>query len=201
MTLRIAGVRLATRARSAVADLSRRLADPRRRLDELRVGELDLRAALRPSVDQLSSAAARAFRLLALAPARPLALGAAAALLDRPPAVAEDELLRLVDVSLVGTAGPGRFQLHELIRAYGRELAERHESARERAAALARLAASSGARPRSTCGGRMWRPERWSRSAECAGAGSPLYDDRRLRAGVRSAFRAPPTAGGDRCAR
>ncbi|MEH0936678.1 hypothetical protein [Micromonospora psammae] len=147
MALRIAGVRLATRARSAVADLSRRLADPRRRLDELRVGDLDLWAALRPSVDQLSSAAARAFRLMALAPARPLALGAAAALLDRPPAVAEDELLRLVDVSLVDTAGPGRFQLHELIRAYGRELAERHESARERAAALARLAASSGARP------------------------------------------------------
>ncbi|MBF9133219.1 winged helix-turn-helix domain-containing protein [Plantactinospora sp. S1510] len=146
LALRIAGVRLTTRARSTVADLSRRLADPRRRLDELRVGDLDLRSAFRSSVDQLPAPAARAFRLLALAPEPLLGLAAAAALLDRPTTVVDEELQQLADLSLLVGVGPGQFRLHELLRLYGRELAQRDEPARDRAAALARLAAWRAAR-------------------------------------------------------
>ncbi|MFC6018215.1 BTAD domain-containing putative transcriptional regulator [Plantactinospora solaniradicis] len=146
LALRIAGVRLTTRARCTIADLSRRLADPRRRLDELRVGDLDLRAAFRPSVEQLPAPAARAFRLLALAPEPLLGLGAAAALLDRPATVVDEELQQLVDLSLLVAVGPGQFRLQELLRLYGRELAQRDEPARDRGAALARLAAWRAAR-------------------------------------------------------
>lgn len=146
LALRIAGLRLTAWTRCTLADLSRRLADPHRRLDELRVGDLDLRTAFRPSVEQLPAPAARAFRLLALAPEPLLGLGVAAALLDRPTTVVDEQLQQLVDVSLLVGVGPGQFRLHELLRLYGRELAQRDEPARDRAAALARLVAWRAAR-------------------------------------------------------
>ncbi|MEE6263148.1 BTAD domain-containing putative transcriptional regulator [Plantactinospora sonchi] len=141
LALRIVGLRLATRPHDTLTDLSRRLADPDRRLDELRVGDLDLRAAFRSSVERLPAATARTFRLLAVAPGPLPGLEAVAALLDRPVAVVDEELHQLVDAGLLPVAGPGQIRLPELLRSYGRELAQCQESVGERAAAIARLAA------------------------------------------------------------
>jgi DNA-binding SARP family transcriptional activator len=123
LALRIAGVRLTTRAAWTPADLSHRLSDPQRLLDELRVGDLDLRTAFAASVERLPTGSVRAFRLLAQSSASQLSLEAAAALLGRPLAVAEDELHRLVDASVLTAVGPAQFRLHEPLRWYGRELA------------------------------------------------------------------------------
>ncbi|WP_200212571.1 BTAD domain-containing putative transcriptional regulator [Micromonospora coerulea] len=139
MALRIAGVLLARRPGCTTAALARRLADPDQALHVLRAGDLDLRAVLGSGMAGLSAPAARAFRLVAAAPLERITVAAAGALLDHPVAETEDLLGRLADVSLLTPLDGQHFQMHRLLRAYGRELAERHEPPAARSAALRRL--------------------------------------------------------------
>nr|WP_225987174.1 BTAD domain-containing putative transcriptional regulator [Streptomyces spectabilis] len=140
LAIRIAASRLAARRTWTVSTLAAKLADERRRLDELQAGDLAVEATFELGYGQLEPAQARAFRLLGLADGPDISLTAAAAMLDLPPEDAEDLLESLVDTSLLESAAPGRYRYHDLVRLYARACAERDElPPSEREAALSRL--------------------------------------------------------------
>ncbi|MEU5809738.1 BTAD domain-containing putative transcriptional regulator [Streptomyces sp. NPDC047718] len=140
LAIRIAASRLAARRTWTVSVLAAKLADERRRLDELQAGDLAVKATFELGYGQLEPAQQRAFRLLGLADGPDVSLAAAAAVLDRPEHDTEDLLEALVDCSLLESAAPGRYRFHDLVRLYARACAERDEQpASERDAALDRL--------------------------------------------------------------
>ncbi|MEE1755772.1 AfsR/SARP family transcriptional regulator [Streptomyces sp. SP18CS02] len=140
LAIRIAASRLASRRTWTVSVLAAKLADERRRLDELQAGDLAVKATFELGYGQLEPAQARAFRLLGLADGPDISLAAAAAVLDLPPRDAEDLLESLVDTSLLESAAPGRYRYHDLVRLYARACAERDEQPPvERELALSRL--------------------------------------------------------------
>jgi len=146
LALRIAGARLAARPNWPVGTLAERLAHTQRRLDELQLDDLGVRASFRASYDALRDAgdptdrqAAEAFALLGLPDGPELSVPVAARLLDQPEPVAERVLERLAGSRLLDSPAPGRYRLHDLLRLFARELtAERHSDA-ERTAALTRV--------------------------------------------------------------
>lgn len=140
LAIRIAASRLASRRTWTVSALARKLGDERRRLDELRAGDLAVKATFELGYGQLEPQQARAFRLLGLADGPDISLAAAAAVLDLDIDDAEDLLESLVDTSLLESASPGRYRFHDLVRLYARACAERDEMPpAERDAALSRL--------------------------------------------------------------
>ena len=139
LAIRIAAARLAARRTWTVSFLARRLADERRLLDELRAGDLAVKATFELGYGQLAPEQARAFRLLALPDGPDISLEAAAAVLDLDPYDAEQLLETLVDTSLLESAAPARYRYHDLLRLYARDCAGRDETAEARAAALTRL--------------------------------------------------------------
>ncbi|MFH9422996.1 BTAD domain-containing putative transcriptional regulator [Streptomyces sp. NPDC017529] len=140
LAIRIAASRLAARRTWTVSVLARKLADERRRLDELRAGDLAVNSTFELGYKQLEPRQARAFRLLGLADGPDISLAAAAALLDMDADSAEVLLESLVDTSLLESAAPGRYRFHDLVRLYARSCAERDEQPpAEREAALSRL--------------------------------------------------------------
>ncbi|MEV6169313.1 BTAD domain-containing putative transcriptional regulator [Streptomyces sp. NPDC051954] len=140
LAIRIAASRLAARRTWTVSVLAAKLADERRRLDELQAGDLAVKATFELGYGALEPAQARAFRLLGLPDGPDISLAAAAAVLDLPVEEAEDLLESLVDTSLLESAAPGRYRYHDLVRLYARACAERDERpSSERGAALSRL--------------------------------------------------------------
>ncbi|MFF5446804.1 BTAD domain-containing putative transcriptional regulator [Streptomyces sp. NPDC012888] len=140
LAIRIAASRLAARRTWTVSVLAAKLADERRRLDELQAGDLAVKATFELGYGQLEPAQQRAFRLLGLADGPDISLSAAAAALDLPEHSTEDLLEALVDCSLLESAAPGRYRFHDLVRLYARACAERDEQPpAERDAALSRL--------------------------------------------------------------
>jgi transcriptional regulator with XRE-family HTH domain len=145
LALRIAGARLAARPSWPVRALADRLVDPRRRLDELRHGDLQVRSVLRDGYQRLRDshddndrAAAAAFPLLAQFGGRDLALEVAARLLDQPLPVAEARVERLVDARLLESTTPGRYRFQVLHRLHALELAVDTCSTGEQAVVQAR---------------------------------------------------------------
>ncbi|MFC6018236.1 ATP-binding protein [Plantactinospora solaniradicis] len=143
LAVRIAAARLATRPHHPLARLADRLSDRQRRLNELAVGDLDVRASLALSYHALEASAARALRLLAALDAPEFAAWVAAPLLD----IEVDEAEELVDIlaeayliDATGTdpAGRVRYRLHDLVRLYARERGEVEDEEGQRRAALAR---------------------------------------------------------------
>ncbi|WP_328607046.1 NB-ARC domain-containing protein [Amycolatopsis sp. NBC_00345] len=138
LAIRVAGAKLTNRPSWSLRVLADRLHDERRRLDELRVGDLAVRASVTLSYDLLPMSAAAAFRWLgALGPVQFPAWVVAAAL-GRPSA--DDVLDVLVDAHLVelvasDATGQPRYRLHDLLRVYAAELAERDGPGKTRAAA------------------------------------------------------------------
>ncbi|NGO70550.1 ATP-binding protein, partial [Streptomyces boncukensis] len=140
LAIRIAASRLASRRTWTVSVLASKLADERRRLDELQAGDLAVKATFELGYGQLDPEQARAFRLLGLAEGPDISLHAATALLDRTEEATEDLLESLVDTSLLESAAPGRYRFHDLVRLFARASAERDEQPpNEREAALSRL--------------------------------------------------------------
>ncbi|MFF4231007.1 BTAD domain-containing putative transcriptional regulator [Streptomyces sp. NPDC001820] len=140
LAIRIAASRLAARRTWTVSVLAAKLADERRRLDELQAGDLAVKATFELGYGQLEPGQARAFRLLGLADGPDISLAAAAAVLDLPLQETEDLLEALVDTSLVESAAPGRYRYHDLVRLYARACAERDEQPpQETELALTRL--------------------------------------------------------------
>ncbi|WP_434590989.1 BTAD domain-containing putative transcriptional regulator [Streptomyces sp. A5-4] len=140
LAIRIAASRLAARRTWTVSVLAAKLADERRRLDELQAGDLAVKATFELGYGQLEPQQARAFRLLGLADGPDMSLAAAAAVLDRSFQDTEDLLESLVDTSLLESAAPGRYRYHDLVRLYARSCAERDEpTPGGRDAAMSRL--------------------------------------------------------------
>ena len=142
LALRVAAELAAARPGVPLADLVAELADRQLRLDYLDAGG-DPRTAVRGvfswSYQQLSGPAARAFRLAGLHPGPDLDTRAAAALAGSTPEEACHALNELARAHLVHVVGPGRYGLHDLLRAYARELAARQDGEDECRAALTRL--------------------------------------------------------------
>ncbi len=143
LALRIAGARLAARPHWSIQQFADRLADETRRLDELSHGDMGVRASISLSYDSTSDQARRLFRLLALLEQPVFPGWMSAALLDLPPADAEDLLDDLVNAQLVEITGNGsgvhsHYRFHELIRVFARERLAAEELVAERAPALER---------------------------------------------------------------
>lgn len=141
LALRVVGRRLAARPQQSMRVLAEQLADERERLDELAVGDLDVRASIGLTYRQLDPQNAHAFRLLGLVDGPDIGLTEAAALLELPRRQAGRRLDLLVDAHLVECRDVDRYRMHDLLRAYAQErVAE--EDPEGRVAALGRLAAS-----------------------------------------------------------
>ncbi|MEU7900458.1 BTAD domain-containing putative transcriptional regulator [Nonomuraea sp. NPDC049152] len=136
LAIRIAAARLAARPNWSVATMRDRLSDERRRLAELRAGDLAIEATFSLGYEQLDAAHSRAFRLLAVPDAAGVSLHAAVALLDLPEKEAEAVCEDLVDVSMLESPSPGRYRFHDLLKIYARSRSEDHEVQRS---ALGRL--------------------------------------------------------------
>ncbi|WP_327227582.1 NB-ARC domain-containing protein [Streptomyces platensis] len=134
LAVRIAAARLASRPGWALADLVARLSE-KRRLDELRVGDLGVEATFRVGYEALGPGLAHAFRALALGSLPTFCRAAAAALLDTTDDAAEAAVEALVDAGLLEAHGEDRYRYHDLVALFARRLGERHESPAEREAA------------------------------------------------------------------
>ncbi len=148
LALRIAAARLRSRPDWTLASLATRLDDERHRLDELRFDDLAVRSSVRLSYDELvrdgserGRVAAHSFRLLGLLTLPTLRLPVAAALLGLDPIQAERAIDPLVDAGLVDVEAPGEYRMHDLLRLFAIEQAERDEPAEDRSAAVARVLA------------------------------------------------------------
>ena len=134
LAIRIAGARLAARRGWTVRTLAGRLADQRRRMDELTAGDLAMRACFQVSFDALPhrngtrTDPPRAFRLLGVWQGPSIGLPAAAALIGEPEDPVADALEVLVDANLLESPAPDRYRLHDLLRAYAAERAQADDS-------------------------------------------------------------------------
>jgi DNA-binding SARP family transcriptional activator/tetratricopeptide (TPR) repeat protein len=142
LALRVAAEFVASRPAVLLAELAGELADQQSRLDLLDAGG-DPRTAVRAvffwSYRHLDLDAARAFRLLGLHPGPDLEAYAAAALTGTAVEHARQLLDVLARAHLIQPAGPGRYGLHDLLRAYAAGQATVTDSEQERRAALTRL--------------------------------------------------------------
>lgn len=143
LAVRIAGAKLAANPHWSAQRLADRLADERHRLDELAIGDLEVRANVALSYDGLDAGQKLAFRRLGLLDAPDFATWAVAALADAGQDRAEELVDALVRARLLdGTRGPDggavRYRFHDLLRLYARELARRDEVPEEADAALQR---------------------------------------------------------------
>ncbi|GAB2852816.1 AfsR/SARP family transcriptional regulator [Lentzea nigeriaca] len=124
LALRVAGARLAARESLPLRSLARRLSDERHRLDELTMGDLEVRATFGPSYEALPPDAATAFRRLGLLGATDVASWTVGVL-----AGGDGERLveRLVEANLLDevgldATGEPRYRLHDLLAVYAAEL-------------------------------------------------------------------------------
>jgi tetratricopeptide (TPR) repeat protein/transcriptional regulator with XRE-family HTH domain len=123
LALRIGAELAATRGTAPLAELVAELAA--NRLDCLDAGEdcADVRAVFSWSYRRLPDYVAGAFALFGLHPGADLDAHAAAALTGTSTAQARRILGQLHRVSLLEASGPGRYGMHDLLRAYAREQA------------------------------------------------------------------------------
>jgi DNA-binding SARP family transcriptional activator len=146
LAIRICAARLATRSAWTIRAMAGRLRDERRRLDELRVGDMAVRASFEVSFASLHAGAqaggiapADAFRLLGLWQGPSISVAAAAALFATREYSAEDALESLVDAHLLESTESGRYKFHDLLRVYASERAAADLSGSDRESAEGRL--------------------------------------------------------------
>ena len=125
LAVRIIGVRLATRRHWRLEQLSNRLADETRRLDELSVGDQQVRATVGISYTALPATARVALRRLGTLGLPDFPAWVVGALLDVTEPAADEAIEHLVDAHLltfasVDGAGQVRYQMHDLLRIFGR---------------------------------------------------------------------------------
>jgi DNA-binding SARP family transcriptional activator/tetratricopeptide (TPR) repeat protein len=144
LALRVAAARLAKRPDWTVADLAQRLAGNRRRLDELGVDNLDVRASFAVTYDNLVASTAPTdvqatmiYRLMGVLQVPAYDTNLLAALADTTPAEVDAVLQRLVDLQLISTVDQG-YRMHDLMRLFAIEHAEQELPDEVRTAALGR---------------------------------------------------------------
>jgi DNA-binding SARP family transcriptional activator len=148
LAIRICAARLAARRSWSIRSLADRLHDEHRRLDELKVGDLAVRASFEVSFASLPAviagrrvAPAHALRMLGLWRGSTISLAAAAALLRQPEAEVEEALEFLVDAHLLESPAPDCYGFHDLVRVYAAERALAEESEPDRREAIYRVIA------------------------------------------------------------
>jgi tetratricopeptide (TPR) repeat protein/transcriptional regulator with XRE-family HTH domain len=141
LAVAIAAARAATRPGLPLAALADELRHAAGRLDALDAGDpaASVRAVFSWSVRQLSRDAARMFRLLGIHPGPDISIPAAASLAGRDPAQGRRDLGELARAHLITERLPGRYALHDLVRAYAAEQARDTGGGPEREAASGRV--------------------------------------------------------------
>jgi tetratricopeptide (TPR) repeat protein len=124
-----------------LARIAAELTDARQRLDALDAGDppSQVRSVFSWSYTALSPLAARLFRLLGLHPGPDLSVAAAASLAATPLAETSRMLAELARANLLTEHRPGRYTLHDLLRAYTAEMTGSTDPERDRREALTRL--------------------------------------------------------------
>ena len=167
LAIRIAAARLAARPHWTTTSMVAQLSDEAARLHVLSAGDVAVRSSLALSVDALEADERTLFTRLGAVESPYLPAWVAAPLLDLPPAAAGEPMERLVEARLAEAqptpGGEVRYRLHDLVRAYARELRPAAEVERYLGAWLTLADAAYRAMP----GGfrRVARPcaPRWSR--------------------------------------
>ncbi len=144
LAIRICAARLAARSQWRIATLAGRLRNEQRRLDELSIGDLAVRASFQVSYGSLRSSAgrvdpARVFRLLGLWQGLWISQAAAAALVGAPEVDIADALETLVDANLLESPAPDWYRFHDLLRVYATERAQAEEAEEAQSEAVGRL--------------------------------------------------------------
>lgn len=142
LALAITAARAAAQPALPLAGLAAELADEQDRLDALDTGEpaTSVRAVFSWSYRQLPDPTARMFRLLGMHPGPDISGAAAASLAGTSRQQARRVLAELASASLINEHSPGRFVLHDLLRAYAVELGSGAGSDDEHRPAHARIA-------------------------------------------------------------
>src|SRR5262249_15756379 len=143
LALRITGARLAAKPHWQIARLAGRLGAHHRRLDELTVGDLEVRASFALSYRGVGELERRAFRLLGLLEVPDFAPWMLSALLDVSAADAEEIAERLADAQFLDVppddaGGQTRYRCHDLLRLVAAEQLAAEETPTARRAALER---------------------------------------------------------------
>ncbi|MET9270565.1 NB-ARC domain-containing protein [Kribbella sp. NPDC003557] len=146
LAVRLIGGRLATRPTWPLEHFVELLQDEERRLDSLGSDETGVRASIASSVrfletsdSDLDRRAAQALPMLSVPDGSDLLTAVAAPLLEISLREADLILERLVDLNLLESVAPSRYRFHDLIRAYGREIADRTFTPEERDRAVERI--------------------------------------------------------------
>jgi DNA-binding SARP family transcriptional activator len=141
LALAVAAARTAARPGFPLAAVADELRDVASRLDALDAGDpaASVRAAFSWSYRQLSTEAARVFRLLGTHPGPDISAPAAASLAGIDQAEARHLLRELIRAQLIAEHVPGRFSFHDLLRAYAADQARDTDGLAEREAATGRV--------------------------------------------------------------
>jgi hypothetical protein len=141
LALAIVSARAAAHPSFTLASIAADLRRTHGRLDAFSTAGVadDARTVFSWSYRRLSPPACRLFRLLSLRPASEITAGAAASLLGAPPGEANRLMTELTSTALITEHRPGRYSVHDLIRAYATELSEKSDSDADRHEALTRL--------------------------------------------------------------
>ena len=145
LALAIAAARAVERPRSPLVRLAAELREERHRLDALDAGEApaSVRAVFSWSYENLTGPAARMFRLLGVPAGPDITAPAAASLAAVPLDQARKALDELASAHLVAEQPPGRYHLHDLLRAYAVEQLRASEPEGAQAAETDRAAAEA----------------------------------------------------------
>ncbi|MCK2217626.1 tetratricopeptide repeat protein [Actinomadura sp. ATCC 31491] len=174
LAIGICGGRLATREQWTLREMAGRLADTRRRLDQLELApavESSVRASVQLSYDDCTGMQRRLLRLLSAVPAPDVPGWVAGELLDVSGLEGGDQLEALIDAQLAECSGTDqtgamRYRLHDLVRVFAAELSGQDEPDRRRAA-LERVL--SGYRRRAEEAAQNRWPQDWSKGGRQAG--------------------------------
>jgi len=141
LALSVAAARAAARPAMPLSAVAAELASTVSRLGALQTGDpvTDVRTVFSWSCQHLGQEPARLFRLLGVHPGPDITAPAAAALLGTGHDGARAALDALAMANLAAEHGPGRYCLHDLLRAYAAEQAAGHEPAAGRRAAIQRV--------------------------------------------------------------
>ncbi|WP_160150756.1 AfsR/SARP family transcriptional regulator [Nonomuraea solani] len=141
LALAIVAARAATNPRFPLALLAGELREAKGGLDAFRTADqsTDIRSVFSWSLRRLSDPAQRLFILLGLHPGPDTGTYAAASLADTPLLETGSAMAELAAAHLLTEHAPGRFVLHDLLRAYSSELARATRTGAELRAATSRM--------------------------------------------------------------
>lgn len=132
LVLHLAGAQLAGRSAASVRELTTRLRDEKTRLDNLRVGGLELRLVLDDSVRQLTADGATLFGRLSLVPGGSIPAWVAGTLLMTSGTRSRSALAELIEANLIDASSDladERYSMHDLVSDMSRERMSAEDSA------------------------------------------------------------------------